>query len=146
MRGPLLSLWLVATLGLAGLARAGTPPEPSARPPARIVLAFPNQGPSAATAAGSTTARYSASGYVEGQRAHAIAQSVARQYALKKVASWPVRALAVHCVVYEVPAGQDVAALLARLRQDTRVTLAQPLQDFHVLAAGAPSRNAPHNL
>lgn len=133
-----LSQWLLlAALGWAGLAGGDAPPDapPGPSAPERIVLTFANPAPASPAAPGSTTARYGARAYGQGQRAHALAQSVARQYALKEVASWPIQALAVHCVVYEVPAGADVNALLERLKHDTRVTLAQRLQDFHTLTA-----------
>lgn len=138
----LLSLWLLAAVGLAGLSWADPPAQPPP-PPARIVLVFANPAPGTPPAAGSTTAQYGAGAYGQGQRAHALAQSVARQYALKQVASWPIRSLGVHCVVYEVRAGDDVPALLERLRHDERVALAQALQDFHTLSAGPHSLSSP---
>jgi hypothetical protein len=114
---------------------AATPPTPAVSTPLpRIVLTIANHTPGVPSPAGSSTPRYGGGSYLLGQSAHAVARRIAKQYALKEVDSWPIEALAVHCVVYEVPAGQDVQDLLARLNRDARITLAQPLQEFHTLS------------
>jgi subtilisin family serine protease len=142
----LASLYLVGFLllgtaaGAQPAAQATVPPEP----PARIVLAFANPVLGAQAPAGSSTPGYGGGSYQLGQNAHALAKRVARQYALKEVASWPIQALAVHCVLYEVPAGEDVPALLTRLSRDTRIALAEPLQTFHTQSA-SPAQTEPYN-
>jgi hypothetical protein len=138
-----------AFLCLLGLLACGTgcAAEPgatgTAHAPARIVLTFANTPLDAPAPAGATTPRYGGGGYQLGQSAYALARSVARQYGLKEVTSWPIRQLAVHCVVYEVRDGQDVQDLLARLARDARVTMAEPLQEFHTLAG--PQEAPPYN-
>jgi subtilisin family serine protease len=98
-----------------------------------IVVTFSNEPRQAAAPAGSTVRRYTGDGYSVAQTAHQKAQRVASTYSLRPMASWPIRALAVHCVVYEIPDGRSVAGVLAALSKDPRITLAQPLQQFHTL-------------
>jgi subtilisin family serine protease len=44
----------------------------------------------------------------------------------------------VHCVVYEIPDNRSVAEVLAALTKDPKITLAQPLQEFHTLTSPEP--------
>jgi hypothetical protein len=129
-------------LALLGTARGAEPAASAAlppQPPHRIVLTFANPVLGVPARAGSSISGYGGASYLLGQSAHAVARHIAKQYALKEVASWPIQALAVHCVVYEVRAGEDVQGLLVRLNRDARVTLAQSLQDFHTRLASLPA-------
>jgi subtilisin family serine protease len=110
----------------------------------RIVVAFANEPGSAPGPAGSTGLRYGGDGYRVSQSAAHRAARVASEYALREVASWPIRELAMHCVVYEIVSGRPAADVLASLARDPRVVLAQPLHEFHTLTA-APSGAAPYN-
>jgi subtilisin family serine protease len=124
---------------LAAAAPAPLPPGDSA---ARIVVAFANAPLAPPAPAGTTGTGYGGSGYRLAQAAHRQARNVADAYALRQLTSWPIEALSMHCVVYEVPAGRDVVELLARLQKDARVMLAEPLQEFHTLSGPAA---APYN-
>src|SRR5215472_15636759 len=127
----------------AAEASAGTAPA-SALP--RIVVAFANEPSSAPGPAGSTARRYTGDGYRVSQSAERNARRVAAQYSLREVASWPIRELAMHCVVFEITSGRPAADVLAALAHDPRVVLAQPLHEFHTLtapAAAAPGATAP---
>jgi subtilisin family serine protease len=61
------------------------------------------------------------------------------------VASWPIKTLAVHCVVFEIPDDRSVAAVLAALSKDSSVTLAEPLAEFHTLSDAKPPAAAAYN-
>jgi len=113
--------------------------------PTRIVVAFANQPSSGPAPAGSTGRRYTGSGYRVSQGAEQLSRSVASEYALREVASWPIRELALHCVVYEITSGRPAAEVLAALARDPRVALAQPLHEFHTLSGppAAPLYNDP---
>jgi subtilisin family serine protease len=107
-----------------------------------VVVTFANDPYRPASRAGTTGRRYTGGTYGVAQAAHNNAQRVASAYSLKQIASWPIKELAVHCVVYEIPDSRSVTEVLATLSRDPRVTLAQPLQEFHTLstepaAAGA---------
>jgi subtilisin family serine protease len=144
----LLLLALASAAG-AGDARVA---EPAGAAPAaattssalpRIVVAFANEPRSAPGPAGSTGRRYSGDGYRMSQSAAQLARHIASEYALREVESWPIRELAMHCVVYEVVSGRSAAEVLAALAHDRRVMLAQPLNEFHTLTAPAPGAAPP---
>jgi len=64
------------------------------------------------------------------------ARRIGERYALEQLEAWPVRRLGVECVVYLVPEHADVAAVLARLRSDPRIALAQPMAYFRTDGEG----------
>ncbi len=103
-----------------------------------ILVTFANVPSQVAGRAGSTGRRYTGSGYTIAQSAHKQAQRVAEKYSLHEVANWPIRALAVHCVVYEIRDNRPVASIVAALAKDPQVALAQPLQQFHTLTQSGP--------
>ena len=142
---------LITTISLsacAGLAAApGSTNEPAAAMRGDsshyIVLAVDNPLDSPAGRAGSSLGAYPAAPrYVLGQRAAGTLAAIAREHGLREAAGWPIATLGWHCVVFELPPGQERAELLASLGRDARVRLAQPLQDFETLAA-APSSITP---
>jgi subtilisin family serine protease len=104
-----------------------------------VVVTFSNDPYRPASHAGTTGRRYSGDSYGVAQSAHDNAQRVASIYSLRQVASWPIKELGVHCVVYEIPDSRSVSDVLSSLAKDPRITLAQPLQQFHTLtSAPAP--------
>jgi hypothetical protein len=110
---------------------------------ARIIVAFPNAPQRPPGMAGTTRRRYEGNGYLVAQSAHRAAQRVAAAYGLRMVASWPIKALAVHCVVYEIPDGRPVSDLIAALIRDSHVAFVQPLQQFHTQASNPLSSRYP---
>jgi subtilisin family serine protease len=131
----LLGLWLAAMSG-AALAQAPAP---------RIIVAFTNQPHGSPGPAGTTGSHYAGGGYSVAQVAQGEAHRVARTYALHPLASWPIQALALHCVVYEITDGRDVAQVLATLSKDARIVLAQPMQEFRTLTTAAAAAGAAYN-
>lgn len=138
---------VAACLALVGGAALAAPPvappgaPPSAAPLAaapRIVVAFANTPQTTLGPAGTTGSRYGGDGYHLGQSARQQARRVARSYALREVASWPIKVLSMHCVVYEITDGRPVPEVLAALSKDQRVLLAQPLNEFRTLTAPSP--------
>ena len=104
-----------------------------------VVVTFANDPYRPTSRAGSTGRRYAGGTYGVAQDAHNTAKRVAHTYSLRQVANWPIKQLGVHCVVYEIPDDRSVTEVLAALTRDPRVTLAQPLQQFHTLTAPAPT-------
>ena len=129
---------------LAGAALAAAPAAPASRPPPRIIVAFTNQPHTAPGPAGATGSRYGGGGYRVAQGAEQQVRSVARTYSLRQVDSWPIQALSLHCVMFEITSGRPVGQVLAELSKDSRVRLAQPLQEFHTLTEPAAAA-APYN-
>lgn len=132
------AVWLAMLA--AGATPAATPPSlPDSGPLPRIVVGFANGPHTAPAAAGATGSRYVGQGYLASQTARLQARRVASAYALRPVASWPIQALSMHCVVFEITNGRPVAEVLAALAHDARVVLAQPLQEFHTLTDAQPA-------
>ena len=132
----------------AGPALGAPPNDMPADTPApltRIVVAFANPVYTAPSRAGATGARYGGNGYRVSQAAQQQVRSVATAYALREVTSWPIRALSLHCVVFEITDGRPAPEVLAALAKDRRVQLAQPLNEFHTLGAGAGPAAASYN-
>ncbi len=117
--------------------------EPSFDPAHRfIVVTFANEPFGTVPHAGTTSSRYGGDDYSIGQTAFTKARRVASKYSLRQVASWPIKELGVHCVVYEITDSRTVADVVSALAKDPRVSLAQPLQEFHTLTDPSP---APYN-
>lgn len=115
---------------------ASPPAAPSAHSESqhpRVVVTFANEPRQSPGPAGTTGRRYTGDGYLLAQSAHRQAKRVATRYSLREVASWPIKTLAVHCVVYEIPDDRSVSTVLAALSKDSSVTLAEPLAEFHTL-------------
>jgi len=127
--------------GAAGASAVTAPAVAAARP--RIVVAFANAPATTAGPAGSTGRRYSGNGYGVSQSAATRARHVASDYALRELASWPIRELAMHCVVFEIESGKPADEVLAALAHDSRVMLAEPLHEFHTLSG--PPGDSPYN-
>lgn len=134
------ALWLAAVWTYPAYATQPAGSSATPRLP-RIVVGFANAPHTLPGPAGATGSRYGGDGYRIAQSAHSQARHVASAYALHEVASWPIEALGLHCVVYEITNGRPVPEVLASLSKDARVVLAQPLQEFHTLAA--PASGAP---
>ena len=103
----------------------------------RIVVTFANEPLPPLRPAGSTGRSYAGGTYGLAQRAQEQARQISTRYALRQVASWPIKPLAVHCVVYEIPDARSVTTLLQTLSHDPRVGIVQSLQEFHTLTAAA---------
>ncbi len=136
--------WLIicGLLLTSACAAAGARPSGSASAPAdsgeqaeRQILVTIKQNQSATPqGAGSTPRPYGgASRYKATPRTRRTAARLAQKYSLRRVDEWPIRALGVHCVVFEIPGGASIEEILSKLAQDPRVESAQPMQIFEVL-------------
>jgi hypothetical protein len=104
-----------------------------------IVLAIDNQLEPPSTRGGSSLLGYTPSArYGAGQRALSVMDALKQRYALREIASWPIKPLGLYCAVFEPPPGRTRDDQLRELTADARVRLAQPLQDFAVYAQQAP--------
>jgi subtilisin family serine protease len=136
----LLSLIILgAGVGISG---AAEPVASASTTHPRVVVTFANVPRQSPGPAGSTGRRYTGDGYLLAQSAHADEKRVAAKYSLREIADWPIRSLAIHCVVYEIPDGRSVTAVLAELQKDSTVALAEPLSEFHTLSDPRPAAGA----
>lgn len=115
-----------------------------ANPERYIVITVQNEPAAMQTRAGSTTRGYDAVlRYKVSSRARATVQTLSSTYRLREVRSWPITALRVHCVVFELPDGADREAVLAQLEREPEVRVAQPLQTF-TTASSTVAHNDPY--
>ena len=106
----------------------------------RLIIAAVENDPAAFLAsAGSTPRGYDGvAAYGPTSRAREVMHSLEKDYGLREVSNWPIQPLHMHCAVLRIPDDADRAALLARISNDPRVKLAQPLQTFS-------TRTGPYN-
>lgn len=111
----------------------------------RVVVAI-EEKPDPDIGAGATPRGYSGlQDYSGSDRARRGAAAVARDHGLHEVSAWTIQALRLRCMLYELPANIDRDDALVRLRQDARVRIAQPLQEFRTYATArseAPAASA----
>jgi hypothetical protein len=147
---------LVALLVLCCLGGCATLPAPRAAQPDRLpggVIAEPerfilvtlrNEPVAVASRAGSTIRGYDIAGrYSLSPKARGVARALEREYRLREVSSWPIVALRVHCILYELPRDAAREAVLAQLARRADVELAQPLQTF-TTAGSSSGYNDPY--
>ena len=63
------------------------------------------------------------------------AEHIAKDYSLVQIDSWPIRSLAVHCIVFRTAEEDERDVVLRRLASDARVESAQPLHTFETQVA-----------
>jgi hypothetical protein len=132
----LLAACLAACAGAPQVGGELSPPDMNAAAQRLIVLTVANPPEPVPTHAGSTLRGYDLMPhYAQSGSARAVLDAVAADYHLQPLAQWPIQPLQVHCVVFRIAAQDDRDAVLARLAQDPRVSLAQPLHRFSTLAA-----------
>jgi subtilisin family serine protease len=104
---------------------------PAAHPELQIIVTIRDSRANLRAAPGSTARAYSSpSSYQASAYARRVIASLEHDYRLDWVAGWRIDLLNVHCVVFEA---HDVAArdaLLTKLRHDSRVESAQPMNMF----------------
>ncbi|MBM4202171.1 MAG: serine protease [Gammaproteobacteria bacterium] len=139
-----LSILIVLLGGRALADTVGPPPRPAAaRSSARadtsrqVLVTFTDER-EGRVPVGELTGAYRKRGeYSNSTWSERRAAELAEDYGLLQRAQWPITALGVHCVVYEVPATQSVDRLLHELGEDQRVESAQSMHSFHVMSDAA---------
>jgi hypothetical protein len=100
-----------------------------------VVITLHNTETMPSARAGSSPRDYgSTMPYAVAPTTRATAHQLAAYYRMKPVREWPIAQLSVHCIVYEMNAGESQSNLLRRLRSDARVESAQPLNSFAMLS------------
>src|ERR1700739_1023398 len=117
----LLSLFIVGagTVDCLASEPAVSKPAPGEPRHARVVVTFANEPRQSPGPAGSTGRRYTGDGYLLTQSAHQRAKRVAARYSWREVTSWPIRSLAIHCVIYEITDDRPLETVLAALAKDS---------------------------
>jgi subtilisin family serine protease len=129
----------VATVLLASCATPRTvPPSPSAAADeaAQQILVTVRQPASlAAGLTGAPNQRYLQRRYGPSPSVDRLLTQLAHEHDLRRVEGWPIQSLDVYCEVLAIPAGRDVAEVIAALNGDPRVDLAQRMNLFNTQAA-----------
>lgn len=68
-----------------------------------------------------------------------IAHALAERHHLQVIAQWPMTALGVSCVVYEVPGPLPLQKVIMELQKDGEVSSVQQMRSFQVLGNNQPS-------
>ena len=127
---------LACLLAAASFVSAATPPvltpqEVRTAPAQFIVVAVNNPVTARPGAVGGTAHGYgNTSNYRVSASAAAVIGELARQYSLTRVSEWPIEQLAMHCVLFRIPPGTTREAVIEKLRDDRRVRIVQPLNEF----------------
>lgn len=109
----------------------------------RIIVAIAEK-PDPAPASGSSMRGYAAlPDYAGSQRTRATARRIADAHGLTEIAAWTIEPLQFRCMLYELPDATDRSELLAELRKDRRVKLAEPLREYSTLANTMPKSATP---
>jgi hypothetical protein len=142
--------FLLAT-ALVGCAPVRMPgamlPDGALRTPQRFVVVTLRNPVDFLPHAASTPKGYDVGPYQVGGVARRTSRAIAVSYRLREVTSWPISALGVACIVYQLPADADSVAdrdrTLAALAGDARITSAQVLYEFTVKFDGPRSAAKP---
>jgi hypothetical protein len=109
---------------------AGTAANDDSAVDRRIIVAIAEK-PDPMMASGSSPRGYTGlPAYTGSERTRADSARLARDHELTEISAWMIEALQIRCMLYEIPASADRENVLAELRKDRRVQLAQPLQEF----------------
>lgn len=108
-------------------------PDGALRTPQRyVVVTLPNPVAFPPHAASTRKGYDDVGSYQVGSVARRTSRAIAMSYQLREVTSWPIAALSVACVVYQLPTDTDRDRLLAALTLDSRIKSAQALNEFAV--------------
>jgi hypothetical protein len=138
----LLPLFLLACLGMHGCAAPGGGSEAAASAQVaverQVIIAVHDERRRVQRRAGSVSRPYGDTGRYRGSlQARQQMAEIARQHDLRPLDDWPITLLDLYCVVFELPPGRPRDEFLAAIAAHPQVVLAQPMQQFSTLAAGA---------
>ncbi|WP_313918757.1 S8 family serine peptidase [Tahibacter sp.] len=144
-RGVLRSAALLLALGLgAGPVAADDPDWAAGYDAAQMIVVAVANKPDPQPSAGATPRGYDAlPNYAGGDRAVVTAANLSSDYHLREVSAWVIAPLRLRCMVFALPPSADRAAVIAQLKGDRRVRIAQPLQEFETFGDGAGGAGGP---
>jgi len=122
-----------ASAMLAAAVAAASPPDP-----ARDILVTIEDRSAAQVGTGVNAPYRMRKRYATEAATLRIADDLADEYRLAEIDRWPIRSLAVLCIVFRPDGDESRDQILARLENDARVESAQRLQEFETLATDGP--------
>ena len=120
----------------SGLARAqAATPDQATQATQQIVVTFRDRS-LARTDFGRPGQQYApTAGYGNSQWSARLTAVLAQDYHLMVATEWPIAALGVYCVVFEMTDRRDVEALMATIAADKRVDSVQKMNTFQVMSS-----------
>jgi subtilisin family serine protease len=127
----------VATALLAGCAtpRMVSPSAAADEIAQQILVTVRQPATLAAGLTGAPNQRYLQRRYGPSPSVDRLLTQLAHEHDLRRVEGWPIQSLDVYCEVLAIPAGRDVAQVIAALNGDPRVDLAQRMNLFNTQTA-----------
>lgn len=101
----------------------------------KILVTFPEKKAFPKHRAGSGLKNYTNSRYRASPELRRTIKKIAKDYKLKQVSSWSIKPLNVYCVVYELNSANLLNQTLSDLNSDSRVEMAQVMQQFTTQAS-----------
>lgn len=105
-----------------------------------LLIGFPDQSINRVQGSSSTSYRRRG-GYQSSGWSRRMTQQIAEDYHIQKLIEWPMSAIGVHCVVYQVPADASVPETMKRLSRDMRVSI---VQNMHLFKTKSHQYNDPY--
>lgn len=137
-----LNLRLIVAATILSLAPGVFAANPDAQSRHRILVTFDNKDAGKANILVAPGRQYRhRTRYAIAAQARGDAKAVAKDFHLSVLEDWPIKTMGVYCVVYKLPAGSDIDALLAALASDERVESAQAMNQFQTLIESSPAYN-----
>lgn len=103
-----------------------------------ILVTFTDRGLTRTSNTSPGTYVHRGTGYRSTAWSRSVSAAIARDYALKTLAEWPVRSLGVHCVVYAIEDDRAAEDVITRLEQDRRVDGVQRMNRFDTMSSEDP--------
>lgn len=143
-RKALKVLHCLAAMSLLSLGIGPAVANPQAGHSERRIIVAIAEKPDPAPASGSSMRGYATlPDYAGSQRTRATAKRIADAHGLTEIAAWTIEPLQFRCMLYELPSSVDREVMLAELRKDRRVKLAEPLREYSTLSNTMPKLTAP---
>src|SRR5688572_13933428 len=129
------SLAACATETAVRTAAMGGATESEAAAARQILVTVRQPATLAAGLTGAPNQRYLQRRYGPSPSVDHVLTQLAHEHGLRRVEGWPIQSLDVYCEVLTVPEERDVGEVLAALKRDPRVDLAQRMNLFNTQAA-----------
>ncbi len=108
-----------------------------------VVVTLRNEPGAQAEHPGSTPRGYDTAGqYGVTAAARLQGRALARDFGLREISAWPIAALHVHCIMFQLPGAATRATMISQLSLDRRVESVQPLNEFTTESEPEPLRVA----
>jgi subtilisin family serine protease len=130
-----LAAVLAACATDSGVRTAATAAATESEAARQILVTVRQPATLAAGLTGAPNQRYLQRRYGPSPSVDRVLTQLAHEHDLRRIEGWPIQSLDLYCEVLTVPNGRDVAEVLAELKRDPRVDLAQRMNLFNTQAA-----------